>query len=89
MCLGRSAKLCLAGRWNLASDDVLEVSIEALCRIQFGALAGQIEHFHPGGVLGQPRLDRPAVMDAPVVQNQKHLASGVGDEGLKNSISFS
>ena len=56
---------------------MFEIGIEALFRIQLGAVAGQIEHFHLFTVFGQPLLDQLAVMHAQVVEG--HLAYFIAD----------
>ena len=50
-----------AGR-GLGGHGLFDVGVGHLVGIQFRAVAGQVEHFDVVGVLGQPRLDRLAVM---------------------------
>ena len=41
--------------------------------VEFGSVAWPVEDFDFVLVLGQPRLDRLAMMDSQAIENQKHL----------------
>ena len=80
---GSGFELGLGTYRHLGSDGMFDVCIEALLRIQFGAVTGQIEEFDLVLPLSDPRLDRLAVMYAQVIEDQKDLLPGILDQRLK------
>lgn len=80
---GREFQFGLGTYWHFCPDGTLEVGIEALFRIQFGAVAGQVEQLDLVLTFSGPCLDRFAVMDLQVVENQEHLLVGILNQRFK------
>ena len=82
MCCGDLLELVLGAYLHPRTQRMFEVGIEPFIRVEFGTVAGQVEHLDLLFVLSQPGLDGLAVMDAQVVQNQKHLLGRILDQRL-------
>src|SRR3954453_15767650 len=68
-----------AGRW-LAGHGVLQVSIQALVRVQLRTIGWQVEDLDLLRALSQPAPYRLGPMDRQVVPDQKPLARGILDQ---------
>ena len=69
--------------WHLRADGMLEVGIQTLLRIQFRAIAWQVEELDLVLALCRPSFHRLAVMHPQVVENQKYLLAGILDQGFE------
>ena len=73
-------ELVPAASGRLAGDGLLQVSVQALVRVELGAVGRQVEDLDLLLALPQPALHRAGPMDGQVVQDQEHLAVGILDE---------
>ena len=61
-------QLGLRSDGHSCADEMFEVGVEPLVRIELWAITGKIEDFNVGSVVGEPCLDGLAVMHAEVVE---------------------
>ena len=63
-------EIILVVGYSFTGDGLLEVVVEILIRVQFRAIGGQVDQFDALAVLFQPFLDRAAVVDPQVVDDE-------------------
>ena len=69
-------------RTDLCLKRVFQIGVESFFRIELRTVAGQIEQLDLVFTLLEPRLDRLALMDSQVVENQKHFLARVLNQCL-------
>ena len=73
MARGCLDQLQLGACRSVCRHGMLDVSIRHFVRVEFRAVARQVEHYNLVAVLCQPSLHRLTVVDPQVIQNQKNL----------------
>src|SRR5215208_7083992 len=73
-------ELRLAARRLLAGDRLLQVTVDALVRIQLGAVPGQVEDLDLGLALGQPGADLGGAVDRQASENEEDFLVGIPDQ---------
>jgi hypothetical protein len=81
-----SRKLKQGGSYKARSS---EIGVEPFLRVELRAVTGQIEQLDLISTPFNPSLDRLAVMDSQVIENQKHFFPASWIKACKNSISLS
>ena len=66
----------------VSMHSTLQIVVQILVGIQFRRVRRQIEHLDLFFVFVEPGLDRLAVMDPQVVEDEDHLATGFLDQSL-------
>ena len=69
--------------WRARLNDLFQVAVETLIRVEFRRIARQIRDFDLSLVHIQLLIDRFAVMHAEIVEHQNDLAARVLDQCLK------
>ncbi len=76
-------RLAVVRTGTLVRKRALQIGVEPLFRVEFRAVARQIEQLDIIFTRLNPSLDRLTVMDAQVIENQKHFFARVLDQGLQ------
>ena len=81
-------RLALVRTGTLVRKRALQFGVEPLFLVELRAVAGQIEQLDLVFTRLNPSLDRLAVIDAQVIENQKLFFARVLDQGLQKLNQF-
>ena len=76
-------ELRLAARRLLAGHRLLQVTVDALARVQLRAVWRQVEDLDLGLSPGQPGADLGGAMDRQAVEDEEDLLAGIPDEAAE------